>query len=391
MDVRKLLRNVTLIVTLVISYANFCTSVIAAEYGKTGSDETAYKIKKGDTLWDISEEYLKNPFLWPNIWKENKYIKNPDLIYPGNQLVIPLITVPVLETSALKPSDNISGAAVPAAALPPTTEVLDSDSPSPSPSPLVQSPLSEASIPSPAMPPAPEVAAPVPEPLSPPLPLPLPSPPPVAWVELIEAGGYITDNIVSSGVIIGSPEEKNIFASGDDVNILLQIKGDKASPGDKFTIFSTPAYVSHPKTGKRVGMLFVPIGVLEITRVQGKDAAGKIIKSYSYSSTGDQIQPYKPASPVTEIIHPVPEVSGYIIGSYEGKVLNAEHGIVYLDKGASDGIISGTIFYVIGEEHGDITGELKIISVQTNTSTALVTHSREPFGVGSRVVTTTAR
>jgi hypothetical protein len=32
---------------------------------------------------------LKDPFLWPFIWKANPYIANPDLIYPGNNLAIP--------------------------------------------------------------------------------------------------------------------------------------------------------------------------------------------------------------------------------------------------------------------------------------------------------------
>jgi hypothetical protein len=48
-----------------------------------------YTIKQADTLWDISNTFLRDPFLWPLIWKVNPYITNPDLIYPGNTLVIP--------------------------------------------------------------------------------------------------------------------------------------------------------------------------------------------------------------------------------------------------------------------------------------------------------------
>ncbi|MBW1971734.1 MAG: LysM peptidoglycan-binding domain-containing protein [Deltaproteobacteria bacterium] len=40
-------------------------------------------VKKGDTLWDISDKYWKNPFLWPKLWEMNQYITNPHLIYPG--------------------------------------------------------------------------------------------------------------------------------------------------------------------------------------------------------------------------------------------------------------------------------------------------------------------
>jgi hypothetical protein len=50
-----------------------------------------YTIKKGDTLWDISGKFYEDNFKWPIIWKYNKYITNPDLIYPKENLMIPII------------------------------------------------------------------------------------------------------------------------------------------------------------------------------------------------------------------------------------------------------------------------------------------------------------
>lgn len=47
-----------------------------------------HKIKWGDTLWDISISYYRNPWLYKTIAKANK-IKNPDLIISGTWIYIP--------------------------------------------------------------------------------------------------------------------------------------------------------------------------------------------------------------------------------------------------------------------------------------------------------------
>lgn len=50
-----------------------------------------YIVKKGDTLWDISGRYLDSPWRWKDIWATNKQIKNPNLIYPNDILILCII------------------------------------------------------------------------------------------------------------------------------------------------------------------------------------------------------------------------------------------------------------------------------------------------------------
>lgn len=52
----------------------------------------SYTVRPGDTLWDISKWVLKNPFLWPELLKYN-YFGDPDLIFPGDTIVIPSLEV----------------------------------------------------------------------------------------------------------------------------------------------------------------------------------------------------------------------------------------------------------------------------------------------------------
>ncbi len=47
-----------------------------------------YRIKKGDTLWDIAATYYRNPWLYPKLAKANN-IKNPDLIFADTTIFIP--------------------------------------------------------------------------------------------------------------------------------------------------------------------------------------------------------------------------------------------------------------------------------------------------------------
>ncbi|WP_213878104.1 LysM peptidoglycan-binding domain-containing protein [Pseudomonas sp. dw_358] len=65
-----------------------CAGLAQAQVQLRDSSPQRYTVVQGDTLWEIAGKFLDQPWEWPHIWHANPQVANPDLIYPGDTLVL---------------------------------------------------------------------------------------------------------------------------------------------------------------------------------------------------------------------------------------------------------------------------------------------------------------
>jgi len=231
-----------------------------------------YTIQRGDTLWDISSRFLKDPFLWPKLWERNPYITNPHWIYPGNQVRLTGVEPgKTEEPQAMKkeePPKPVEEKLQEAVKEPEVKEREVEKVESPAPPPVEKKKEEVAEVK-----PAPAEER------------------PLYFREIRDAGFMSNIEYRGIGIVLESRDGKNLMAEGDILYITLKT-GDPITIGNKYTIFRAAREILHPVTDKRVGRKYVIVGVLQLIDQHGDFFTARVLEAFDAIWIGDYIQPY---------------------------------------------------------------------------------------------------
>ena len=332
---RTLFRWLSLLVLLLILSGTSLT--MAAE-------EQIYTIKKGDTLWDLSQRFIDDPYYWPNVWAKNPEITNPHLIFPGQKIRIldgRLEIVPAYpEAGKTEESAQIA---------PPTLTSVDAES-----------------------------------------------------IKIKSTGsgdGFILTDEEPLGILVDSVDNRILLTQRDVV--FLKMK-DTASVtvGDTYGLFGRGDVIKHPQTNEPLGTMMHNLGFLQVTEINGETVVAKIGEVFREITRGAELFEYIPQRKEITLQRGTTDQGGYIIAGRDRKSTLSVNDVIFVDLGSDDGLASGNLFYLsrprkasdeIIKQAGSIQlpdavlGAAITIETKANTASAIIIKSVNAAYIGDKV------
>lgn len=251
-----------------------------------------YVVQRGDTLWHIANLFLRDPWLWPEIWYINPDIKNPHRIYPGDAVRL------ALRSDGRTALQVVSGASSGAALR------LE---------PLLRSTPLEGPI---ATIPYSVIAA------------------------FLSRPGVLTKDEIKSAPYVLAIRDDHVVAGAGHELYVKQLAGET---GARYSVMHLDAPLKDSESGRKLGYLAIYTGTAQLThpgaiaKVLLTDSAretlqGDVLIAEDNTQTSD-IVPHAPTTPI----------SGRVLAVVDNVLLAGQFDIVALNRGTKDGIERGNV------------------------------------------------
>lgn len=314
--------------------------------------EGDYIIQPTDTLWDLSGKWLSNPYLWPQIWEQNRYVQDSHWIYPGDPLKVPGQPT-VVPAEAEPPVEDQEAGTPTAETAPPAAERRN----------------------------APEMV-------------------PIADPADLYCSGYVDpEHAAVETVVVGHELEREHLGQGD-VIYLNRGRNQGIAPGAVFGIERPTRSIVHPSTGEDLGRMVRRMGRARVLAAQADTAIAVIEMACEDVVVSDELVPWKEmTAPMTSGL---PRFDRYAVeptGGKQGEVVamrDPVHAVgtghlIYTDFGQDSGVTVGDVITVYRDGAAGtprrMIGQAVVLSVEPTTSMAKITTSVREAEVGDRVET----
>jgi len=383
-------------------------------------EATLHIITAGETLWGLADLTYNNPWLWPQLWDENRYITDSHWIYPGDPVLVPprpVVVTPAGDRAGVPTEIVPQGQeGAPAAALDPMNMPETDDSQS------LEEPLAAET---PAVAATTAAAAPTPgaypggvsESTS------------LVDRDEIRCSGYIVEDDARGDLYIAENDEP-MYESVAVGSLLYLNRGHddpRVVPGAVFSVVQGEGTVLHPVTGRTQGNYYARVGEVRVLKVLEDTALATVTFACDEVRVGDNLVPLETQTVPTRSIPTLDPLAverngkptGYVIHTRDSAVHVATGDMVQIDLGREDGLTPGdflTAFalvrpdrkhvmpdyrYKYGNEvfsrpdlHQDDgrdtypdlpVAQMVVVTVGAHTATAKIVHSLREIAVGSIV------
>jgi LysM repeat protein len=323
----------------------------------SGETPQTHVVKRGDTLWGIGDYYFKNPYEWPKLWSYNPQIKNPNWIYPGDELKL------------LPPGGEAGVAAAPGAPGQPgkggqgSLSIIDRRHKVPNDTVFLRD---------------------------------------QGWIR--ENGDEVW------GDVTGAAEDKMFLSDFDQIYLHID-EGHDVHIGQELTIFRPV----HPVTN--AGAIVMIEGTARIDQWNARDRVARalIVETLNVIERGAKIGPLARSFEIVPPRRNDEDISARVLASVHPNEFYGQNQVIFIDKGEADGLKLGNRLFVVrrgdpwrqsliepiagyrvsaddekpmpementpGSRRDDktypdeVTGELRVVALKKDSATCVVTQS----------------